>query len=197
MTDILAWFSLVLLAVASAGILLSRDWRWSLACLGAMYLGVFLLVRLYWPIGMSAVKLVTGWMASATLGMSRLGSSPEPDAKDASLPQSLPFRLLAAALVGVVVATLTPRVREIIPGIGLAETASSLVLIGMGLLHLGITSQPLRVSMGLLTVLAGFEILYASVEGSVLVAGLLAVVNLGLALTGAYFVSAAENEEPA
>jgi hypothetical protein len=37
--------------------------------------------------------------------------------------------------------------------------------------------------------LTGFETLYAAVEGSVLVAGLLAVVDLGLALVGAYLIS--------
>jgi hypothetical protein len=58
----------------------------------------------------------------------------------------------------------------------------------MGLLHLGISSQPFRVILGLLTILAGFEILYAAVESSTLVVALLSAVNLGLALTGAYFV---------
>ncbi len=63
---------------------------------------------------------------------------------------------------------------------GFPVTNGSLLLIGMGLLHLGITARILPVTIGLMTVLAGFEILYSSVEGSVLVAALLAVINLGL-----------------
>jgi hypothetical protein len=66
---------------------------------------------------------------------------------------------------------------------------------GVGLLHLGMTTRPFRVIIGLLTVLAGFEILYAAVESSVLVAGLLAAINLGLALLGSYFLSIAAPEE--
>jgi hypothetical protein len=46
-----------------------------------------------------------------------------------------------------------------------------------------------------LTALAGFEILYAAVESSALVTALLAVVNLGLALAGAYFMNV-NQEEP-
>ncbi len=195
MNSLMAWFGLAILIAASIGILLSRDWRWSLALLGVMYVGVFLLVRLYWPIGMAAVKLVTGWMASVALGMTRLDISTRAEPAAASQPQGLPFRLLAAALVGVIVAILVPQLREIIPGIGLAEAAASVLLIGMGLLYLGITSQPLQISLGLLATMAGFEILYAAVEGSILVAGLLAVVNLGLALTGAYFMTASESWE--
>jgi hypothetical protein len=64
-----------------------------------------------------------------------------------------------------------------------------LILIGIGLLHLGLTAQPLRVVLGLLTVLSGFEILYAAVETATLVAGLLAGVNLGLALVGSYLLT--------
>jgi hypothetical protein len=38
--------------------------------------------------------------------------------------------------------------------------------------------------------LTGFEILYAAVESSILVAGLLAVTNLGLGIVGSYLLIA-------
>jgi len=66
---------------------------------------------------------------------------------------------------------------------------------GMGLLSLGFSNQGFRVSMSLLIFLAGFEILYAAVEASVLVAGLLAVVNLGIALSGAYLIVSRTEEK--
>jgi hypothetical protein len=64
----------------------------------------------------------------------------------------------------------------------------SFVLISFGLLQLSLTSHPLRVIIGLLTFLSGFEIIYAAIETSTLVTGLLAGVNLGLALIGAYML---------
>jgi hypothetical protein len=66
----------------------------------------------------------------------------------------------------------------------------------MGLLHLGLTAQPLRVVIGLLTVLAGIDIFYAVIESSTLVAGLLASVNLALSLIGAYLIVNPTIEEP-
>jgi hypothetical protein len=98
------------------------------------------------------------------------------------------FRLLAAGLVGLVVASAVPRIAVYIPAVATEQLLGAGILIGLGLLHLGLTSGTLRVILGLLTILAGFEILYAAVESSVLVAGLLAVVNLGLALVGAYLL---------
>jgi len=103
-------------------------------------------------------------------------------------PGGAPFRLLAAGLVAMVVASSAPRVARWMPGVESEQVWGGLILIGIGLLHLGLTAQPLRVVLGLLTVLSGFEILYAAVESATLVAGLLAGVNLGLALVGAYLL---------
>jgi hypothetical protein len=66
----------------------------------------------------------------------------------------------------------------------------------MGLLHLGLTNRPLRVIVGLVTVLAGFEVLYAALVQAALVTGLVAAVNLGLALVGAYLITAPLPGEP-
>jgi hypothetical protein len=63
-----------------------------------------------------------------------------------------------------------------------------MIMMGMGILQLGLTSIPFRTILGLLTVISGFEILYATMEESLLVVGLLAMVNLGLALTGSYIL---------
>jgi len=192
LTTALAWTAVVILLATSTGLLISRDWRWSMGLLAVQYLGLFILVDVHWPTGMAAAKLVTGWMAIAVLGISRISLPGEITAEEeGSWPQSRLFRLLAAALVVMLALAATPRVPVLLPGINLPEVAGGLLLIGMGLLHLGITAMPLRVITGLLTVLGGFEILYASVEGSILVAALLAGVTLGLALVGAYLLTAA------
>ena len=192
---LISWIVVGLLLVTSIGLLLSRDWRWSLGFLAAQYLGMFWLVTLHWPFGLASVKLVTGWMASATLGVTRLGMSEREQADESAWPQGHPFRLFAAALVVILVIAATPQVEIMIPGVSRPVITGGLLLTGMGLLHLGITAEILRITLGLLTVLAGFEILYATVETSILLAGLLAIVNLGLALAGAYLMTAAPPEE--
>jgi hypothetical protein len=103
--------------------------------------------------------------------------------------------LFAAGIVVLIVTVVTPGVDTIMADAGFPVTAASLILIGMGLLHLGVTARILRVTIGLMTVLSGFEILYSAVEGSVLVAALLAVINLGLARAGSYLLIASNTEE--
>jgi hypothetical protein len=184
----LSTIGFIFLAVAAGGILLLRDWRWMLAALAVLYIGVFLFVAIYWPVSMAAIKLVVGWMAAAALGISQLNQ--KETSEEHSWPSGIIFRLLAMGLVILVTLSIASRVVIWLPGnINLPVVEGSIVLMGLGLLHLGMTAQPLRVIVGLLTVLAGFEILFAAVENSILVAGLLASVNLGLALVGIYILN--------
>jgi hypothetical protein len=79
--------------------------------------------------------------------------------------------------------------------ISIEQAYGGLILITLGLVQLGLTMQPLRVVIGLLTLLSGFGILYAAVESSVLITGLLAVITLGLSIVGAYMLTAPTLEE--
>jgi hypothetical protein len=192
-----AWIAVVLLVVTSTGLLIVRDWRWSLILLAAQYLGVFVLTLQHWPLGMASVKLVAGWMSAAILGMTR-SSFPSLEVEEQGFwPRGRLFRLFAAGIILLIVWVTTPVADTIMADAGYAVTGGSLILIGMGLLHLGMTSYTLRVVIGLMTVLSGFEILYSAVEGSVLVAALLATINLGLALVGAYLMIAHYNAREA
>lgn len=191
---ILAWIAVALLAAASTGLLLSRDWRWDLALLAAQYLGVAILVSLHWPVGMAAAKLVAGWIATAAIGMTLTAQPPQMPAAEQFWPQGRTFRLFMAAMIFVATAAATPRVEGAMAGVEAPVIAGALLLSGMGLLQLGTRNEMIHVIFGLLTVLAGFEIFYAAVEGSILVAGLLAVVTLGLGLAGAYLLTAAGGE---
>lgn len=191
----IAWIAVIIIIITSAGLLIVRDWRWSIILLAVQYFGMFVLILQHWPLAMGSVKLVAGWMSAAILGMTRSGL-PSDEFDDESIwPRGRLFRLFMAGMVVMIVAAVTPGVDTVMADAGYPVTTASLILIGMGLLHLGITSYILRVVIGLMTVLSGFEIIYAAVEGSVLVAGLLAVINLGLALVGAYLLIA-ENAPP-
>jgi len=185
-----AWIAVMIILITTTGLLIVRDWRWSIILLAVQFLGMFILTLQHWPPGMASVKLVAGWMSAAILGMTRSGFPSQLINERSIWPRGRLFRLFAAGLILLIVSAATPSVDTIMADAGYAVTGGSLLLVGMGLLHLGITSSTLRVVTGLLTVLSGFEILYSAVEGSILVAALLATINLGLALVGAYLLIA-------
>lgn len=199
-TDTVSWIAVGLALITSTAILISRDWRVSLGALAVQYLAAFWLVTRHLPLAMGSVKLIAGWMVIATLGMTRLSlMNLEQQEEDAFFPRGQWFRIALMGIVVLVAAGSAPRIEAAIPGLGLPVIAGSLLLIGGGVAHLGITSDLLRVILGLLTMLAGFEILYAAVESAILVTGLLAAVNLGLGILGSYLLIAGssplENED--
>lgn len=61
-------------------------------------------------------------------------------------------------------------------------------LLASGLVQAGLFARPLRVGIGLLTFLSGFETFYTVLEPSLAVAAMLAGVHLGLALIVGYLV---------
>ncbi len=62
-------------------------------------------------------------------------------------------------------------------------------MVGFGLLIVGMASEPMRIIFGLLSIFSGFEIIYAALESSVMVAGFLSMTTLGIALVGAYLMN--------
>ena len=189
--EIVSWGAVGLILATSTVMLIIHDWRINLGALALQYIAAFWLVTRHLPFVMGSTKLITGWMVVAALGMTRLSlSSEEEDNEESSLLRGRWFRMILMCIVALVTAGVTARIEVVIPGLGLPVIAGGILLIGAGVVHLGVTSEILRVIIGLLTLLTGFEILYAAVESSILVAGLLSVISLGLGLAGSYLLLA-------
>jgi hypothetical protein len=136
-------------------------------------------------------------MAIATLGVTHLSNASDGSESESLWPRRGWFRIFMAGIVALFTLAVAPRIEAVIPGLALQVITGGLLLLGLGFIHLGITSEPFRVVLGLLTLLSGFEIIYAALESSILVAGLIALVNLGLALTGSYLFVAGSSREKA
>lgn len=188
------WSLAVLLTIISSGMLLSRSWRFSLGLMALQYFAAFFLLLVHWPLNMAATILVSGWMAIAALGMT-LTNIKGISAVDTSWPEGIAFRIIASALVILVLSVSAENLGSWLPNSPLPLTWGALMLIGQGILHLGLTIQPLRVITGLLTTLTGFELLYTNVENSILVVGGLVVVILGLSLVGSYLLTLGAEKE--
>jgi hypothetical protein len=188
----LAFPAVILLGISSVTLFLSRSWRWRIGALAFQYLGVFVLISLSWPTDLVAVKLVIGWMAGAILGVSRIDLVQEDVTR---WPTERLYFVFVASVVFLTVATVVPNMVTWVPGVEINQAWGGMLLIGMGLIHMGLAARGLRVIISLLTFLSGFEILYAVVESSTLVTGLLALVNLGVSIAGAYLMTDASGEE--
>jgi hypothetical protein len=189
-SNIMILGAVILVSLTSIYVLVGRDWRYCIGALALQYIGVFLLVNASWPLEMAVAKMVAGWMAGAILGIAMTSVPDTWRDMEKSINFGPIFRILAALIFALAITSLVIHSESWLSMINVPIRWGSFVLIGFGLLQLSLTSHPLRVIIGLLTSLSGFEIIYAAVETSTLVTGLLAGVNLGLALVGAYLLIA-------
>ena len=188
LSDPIVLVAVVLVSLTSIYNFISRDWRSSIACLALQYVGVFLLVIPSWPLEMALAKMLAGWMAGVILWVAMTFAPDLWPSSEKSIKFGAVFRILASIILALAVTSLVLQSQSWLSTITIPILWGSFMLIGMGLLQLSLTSHPLRVIIGLLTSLSGFEILYAAIETSTLVTGLLAVVTLGLSLVGAYLM---------
>lgn len=178
-------FPILLILAASVVLFVFQNWRQSIIALGVLFLGSFILYLQVWPFTMSAVKLITGWVSVAILAFNAPAGN---KLKDQGITSNRIFRAIALVFIWVVallVSNASNSFFQTSPEILFA----ALLIFSCGLLQLGMTTRPFFIVVGIFTVFAGFELLYASIETSILINGLLAAMNLLIALVGSYLAA--------
>jgi len=187
------WYNilpLILVIAGGAALLALDDWRFMLGGLAATYLGAFLLIVQDAPTGIAVIKLVTGLMATVLLFVSLKDS---PRSESAQVWASLVFKVTALALVWLVVMLVAGSFQELFP-LNYETLAACLIAISGGLLILGTSKEPLKVTLGILVIYAGFDIIYTPLESSILINGLLSLITMLIALVGVYISGRHESE---
>ena len=186
--------SVFLVIITSAGLLLLRNWRLCVLALTLQYVGVFVLIGLSWSFEMAVVKLLTGWVSTAVLGLS-MATLFQREQTQAQWGNVTLVRLFLLGLVLMVVYSFTPQFLSWEVGIYPQQAYGGFFLIAVSTLQICLTNNPFRLLLGLLSFLSATEVLYSAVEGSVLVAALFVVMHLSLALAGAYLITGNNLEE--
>lgn len=187
-----------LVGVTATALLVLWTWRWRLIVLAAQYVGVFFLVQASWPTPLALTKLIAGWIAVIVLWLasSALPAAGSKKPRRFSQPTWLTadvfpgavLRFLASLMVIAAVISILPQATTWLGSQDDLTVFGGLVLVGLGVLHLGMSARPFGICLALLTFSSGFEVLYAVVETSALVAGLQAAINLGLSLAISYML---------
>lgn len=170
------------LFIALGMILVTRRWQIEVLALVLLYFFVGLLhSRIIRP-EVALVKALIGWLLCLTLYVTgryldERGGERKAEAQQErmrwlpSLAADTPLRLLVL-LVTVVIAYLGSVYLPLPQVAGHVGLACYLLAVG-GLLLVGISEEPLRVGIGLLLFLTGFDLFFGALEPSLVVAGLL------------------------
>jgi hypothetical protein len=193
------FLAVILVSIASLAALLTADWRVTISFLAVQFGGAFILIGLEWPFALAITTLIAGWLSGAILGMAVISIpkiSPSAESRTSSNPRLNPlFNLLAAILVYLMVVSLAPQIQKWLPFMSIEQSLAALTLIGLGMLRLALDASPLSTAASLLSVLSGFEVIYATLTTAQFVVGALAVITLFIAMAGAYLLLAPSMEE--
>jgi hypothetical protein len=183
--------AILALFITGAAMVLLPDWRASLlALLGQYLMAGLILSRLVLP-EVALVKVLVGalvcpmlYLAARQAGWGRRYRSVQDRQRQEVFPGGFAFRLLAMTLITLLTMALSRSypLPAISPAVGLA----SYWLMLHGLLILILSEEPLKAGQGLLMGIIGFELLYASIERSLAMVWMWAVINLLVTLAIAY-----------
>jgi hypothetical protein len=199
---------LIGLLIAAALLVILINWRLLILALGAQYILIGLMLTRVVPIELAAVKALVGIMICPVLYITarrvNWGRPEEDDAEEDPAPRprrrwwhilgaGWPVRLIIAVLAVAISSGLASRNPLPIVGdqaISRDLTTGAFSVILLGLINAALAENPLKVGLGLLSILAGFELFYTAVEPTLTIVGLLGLTNLFLALAIAYLTTA-------
>jgi len=200
-----AMFGLILTALT---MFLTSDWRLSLTALLVQYILVGLSLTRSVQGEVAIVKILAGVLAVFILYLTARRIQEEKGALPAKRrgsrflgltvawrggPLGLPLRLLAVVLVALALVRLFGSYD--FPPVPADFAFAAFWMGGMGMLGLVLSGEPMRVAPAVLTILAGFDLVYAGLEPSLALVGLWSAVTLLAALTLSYLAIAHDSAE--
>jgi hypothetical protein len=183
--------AIVGLFVTAVVIFLTSDWRLSLTALLAQYILIGLNLTRFIEPEVALVKILIGVLVVPILYLSarQVQGAREAEGTDEQGPQLLglrlgwdagplgmPLRVLAVLLVILVLVRLYGTLR--LPLVSTDVAFGAIWLGSMGMIGLVLGGSPLRVVTAMLTILSGFDLVYASLEPSLAVVGFFGALTL-------------------
>lgn len=198
---------LIGLLIAAALLVVLVNWRLLIFVQGAEYVLIGLMLTRVVPLELAAVKALVGVMICPVLYITarrvHWGQRQLEDEEEAEeikprrsrwlISPGLPVRTIVAVLalamsVGLAQRNPLPITNDQILSRDFTIGTFSVIL--LGLLNAALAENPLKVGLGLLSILAGFELLYTAIEPTLTIVGFLGLTNLILALAIAYLTTA-------
>lgn len=180
----IAVIAVLILIITTTVLLLINQWRWMSIAWAFQVFSVFWLTTLSWSISESIVKLLGGWITIAIVSSTHPDSMLENEKE--SISTGFGFRFLIAGMIWLLSFSITPVIQTLIQA-RIEIIWGGMLLFASGLLQVGLAKNYIRTIIGLITFISGFEVMYASIESSVLVSGLLVFITIGLSWLTIYF----------
>jgi hypothetical protein len=171
----------VALGLGSVFLTLFRSWPRSLAAFMLQSLGVGAVALQIAPLPVALVKSLVGLVVVSITALTLFREKRHLPPEDSGVVASL-FRLSLLLFLFSSIVALLPDMQSLFQNPPAGIVLPACFLLGNGFINLGLSEHPIRVGISLVSILQGFELAYLWMEQSLLVIGLLAVVDLAVLL---------------
>jgi hypothetical protein len=177
---------IIVIVVSCLFLYILPNWRILISTLAAIYLVQFVFIFYLSTPLLGVVNLIIGWMACAVIGLSiiRMGISENLE----QYQSGIAFHLISGFFFILTAFAISISAYSWLTKIPYLVFAAGLSLMFTGLLQLINFQSVMRIVISLLVFLSGFELIYFSLEISLLVVILVGFVKLGLSFMGTYLV---------
>ena len=191
MTNWINYILLFLVAAALVVFFISDSRRWTTFAFTVLTVFVFAINLQFWSLGFALSKLVTYLMALLILNLVRTGSGESifSESRSGTL-----FKLAVLVFGFLFIIILGQGITGFL-AMDLEQVIAALFLIYAGLMQLGISKHYYRAILGIFAFFMGFEVIYGSIEQSLLINGMLAAIILSIAMIGAYIQIATKGDD--
>lgn len=166
------------------------DWRINIAALAGLFACAAVLLAQITVWQVVAARLLAGLLIVLILALTgwttRFGALPPQAPVRFTVLTGFPFRVMALTLISLAAWYTATQPAFALPGLPPSLNVASYLLMALGLLNLGLSEEPLKVGVGLFMFLDGFQLFYFAIEPSLAIVGLLAAVELSVALVVSY-----------
>lgn len=195
--ELLSRFSFLASTPASVGVVITAgviviffDWRMLVLAAGTQAVLAGLLYSQLLPPQIAGVKMIVGLLIAVQMYVTgRQIDTASPRRADDTrrrFTTGLPFRIVVAAMVLLLSWQASASPDSSLPEVSPTVSLAVFGLVAMGLLGLGLTEEPLKGGILLITALTGFELYYAAVEPALAVMALLAAMSFAISLAACY-----------
>ena len=138
------------------------------------------------PMALVVAYCIVGACVCGILAVTLAGEEALGESRQVGIPSGMWFRVVAVLLVALASISLARAAIGSGDAVAPGAPIGAGLLMGLGLLQVGLSEEPLRVGSGLMSIIGGFEIGYTTVVTAIALHGLIIAIPLLIALVVAY-----------
>jgi hypothetical protein len=178
----------IAIVILSSLMVLIDNWRVILALMAGIYVFGALMIQYYLDFTYVVVFLISGWLTISILVIAQMNSESMVVSENVHHVLNRFFRFFSVIPIFLISMVLSNQFAGTLEGLSIYPTNLFIYLFGFAIFMAGFSVQSVRYIVSMLLFFMGFFVLYSSLNDSVFVIGMMSILQIFVAMIGAYLI---------